>query len=126
MILNSLTLQNTRANNQSTHTSRRCRYEWLCLHRAVLVKRLCSRNLSFNIYRGGVERIFLFSPSVGIGKTGEPVKTHQSDDMKANQQDKDKLYFNHYDPADLEHIIDTQHKVIELMKASNRKSCSLS
>ncbi len=32
-----------------------------------------------------------------------------------------KLYFNHYGPPDLEHIIDIQHQVIKLMKASNRK-----
>ena len=41
--------------------------------------------------------------------------------MKAVEKGKEKLYFNHYDPADLEHIIDTQHKVIKLLKASNRK-----
>ena len=41
--------------------------------------------------------------------------------MKAEEKGKEKLYFNHYDPADLEHIIDTQHKVIKMMKASNRK-----
>ena len=40
--------------------------------------------------------------------------------MKAVEKGKEKLYFNHYDPADFEHIIDTQHKVIKLMKASNR------
>ena len=78
-------------------------------------------NLILNIYRGCFERIFVFSPSIDIDKTWEPVKKHQSDDMKATEKDKEKLYFNHYDPADLEHIIDTQHKVIKLMKASNRK-----
>ena len=78
-------------------------------------------NLIFNIYRGCFERIFVFSPSIDIDKTWEPVKKYQSDDMKATEKDKEKLYFNHYDPADLEHIIDTQHKVIKMMKASNRK-----
>ena len=41
--------------------------------------------------------------------------------MKATEKDKDKLYFDHYDSNDLEHIIDTQHKVIKLMKAQNIK-----
>ncbi len=41
--------------------------------------------------------------------------------MKAIEKDKEKLYFDHYDPADLEHIIDVQHKVIKLMKESNRQ-----
>ena len=44
--------------------------------------------------------------------------------MKAIEKDE-KLYFNHYDPADLEHIIDIQHKIIKLMKASNRKQAVL-
>ena len=78
-------------------------------------------NLILNIYRGCFERIFVFSPSIDIDKTWEPVKKHQEDDMKAVEKGKDKLYFNHYDPADLEHIIDTQHKVIKLMKSSNQK-----
>jgi hypothetical protein len=41
--------------------------------------------------------------------------------MKAVEKGKGELSFNHYDPADLDHIIDTQHKVIKLMTASNRK-----
>ena len=77
-------------------------------------------NLILDIYRGSCQRICVFSPGIGIDKTWEPVKKHQSDDMKAIEKDKEKLYFNHYDPADLEHIIDTQHTVIKLMKASNR------
>ena len=76
-------------------------------------------NLILNIYRGCFERIFVFSPSIDIDKTWEPVKKHQSDDMKATEKDKDKLYF--CNPEDLERIIDTQHKIIKLMKASNRK-----
>ncbi len=42
--------------------------------------------------------------------------------MKAVEKGKEKLYFNHNDPADLEHITDTQHKVIKLMKASSEKA----
>ena len=64
--------------------------------------------------------MLVFSPSIDIDKTWEPVKKHQSDDMKAIEKDKDILYFNHYDTADLEHIIDTHHQIIKLMKASNR------
>ncbi len=40
-------------------------------------------NLMLNIYRGCVERIFVFSPSVDIDKTWEPVEKHQSNYMKA-------------------------------------------
>ncbi len=40
-------------------------------------------NLLLNIYRGCFESIFVFSPSIDIDKTWEPVKKHQEDDMKA-------------------------------------------
>ncbi len=38
--------------------------------------------------------------------------------MKGIEKIKDKPDFNHHDPADLEHMVGTQHNVIEWMKAS--------
>ena len=78
-------------------------------------------NLILNIYRGCFERIFIFSPSIDIDKTWEPVKKYQTDDMKVAEKDNDKLYFDHYTPDDLENIIDMQHKIIKMLKDSNRK-----
>jgi type IV secretory pathway VirB4 component len=78
-------------------------------------------NLIMNIYRGCFERIYIFSPSVDIDATWGPVKKYQQDDMKVIQKDREKLYFDHYDPNDLERIIDTQHKVTKLVKAQGRK-----
>jgi hypothetical protein len=85
-------------------------------------------NLILNIYRGCFERIYVFSPSIEIDKTWEPVKKYQAETMKVTEKDvtdgpkghKDKLYFDHYEANDLEHIIDTQHKVVKLMKAQKR------
>ncbi len=48
-------------------------------------------NLILNIYRGCFERIFVFSPSIDIDTTWEPVKKHQADDMKAIEKGKEKL-----------------------------------
>ena len=48
-------------------------------------------NLILNIYRGCFERVFIFSPSVDIDKTWEPVKKYQSDVMRAIEKDKNKL-----------------------------------
>ncbi len=79
-------------------------------------------NLILNIYRGCFERIFIFSPSVDIDKTWSPVKEYQENILRATEKGKDKLYFDHYDSHDLENIIDTQHKVIKLMKAQKRKT----
>ena len=42
--------------------------------------------------------------------------------MKVIEKEKEKLYFNHYNPDDLENIIETQHKVIKLMKKQGRKN----
>ena len=78
-------------------------------------------NLILNIYRGCFERIFVFSPSIELDKTWEPVNKYQSDIMRADEKGKDKLYFDHYNPSDLENIIDTQHKIIKMMKSANRK-----
>jgi hypothetical protein len=61
-----------------------------------------------------------FSPSIDIDKTWEPVKKYQTDTMRASEKGKEKLYFDHYNPADLENIIETQHKIIKMMKAAKR------
>jgi hypothetical protein len=73
-------------------------------------------NLILKIYRGCFERIYVFSPSVNVDQTWEAVKKYQEDVMKVKETDEEKLYFENYNPADLEHIIETQHKVILLQK----------
>ena len=64
----------------------------------------------------------MFSPSIDIDATWEPVKKYQSEKMKVLENEKEKLYFNSYDPDDLDKIITTQHKVTKLMKTQGRKS----
>ena len=73
-------------------------------------------NLILKIYRGCFERIYVFSPSVNVDQTWEAVKKYQEDVMKVKETDEENLYFENYNPADLEHIIETQHKVILLQK----------
>ena len=41
--------------------------------------------------------------------------------MKVIEKEKEKLYFNSYDPDDLDKIITTQHRVTKLMKTQGRK-----
>ena len=78
-------------------------------------------NLILNIYRGCFERIYIFSPSIDLDSTWLPVKKYQTDTMKVVEKDNEKLYFNSYDPEDLEKIIETQHKVTKLVKSQGRK-----
>jgi len=93
----------------------------ICLAPSGSGKTVLLSNLILNIYRGCFERIYVFSPSIDIDQTWEAVKKFQTDTMKVSEKNgKDKLYFNHYDPNDLEKIIDTQHKVIKLMKEHKR------
>ncbi len=73
-------------------------------------------NLILKMYRGCFERIYVFSPSVNVDQTWEAIKKYQEDVMKVKETDEEKLYFENYNPADLEHIIETQHKVILLQK----------
>ena len=73
-------------------------------------------NLILKMYRGCFERVYVFSPSVNVDQTWEAVKKYQEDVMKVKESDTEKLYFDHYDPEDLENIISTQHKVILHMK----------
>ncbi len=69
--------------------------------------------------------LVIFSPSIVIDKTWEPVKKHRSDDMKAIEHDKEKLHIDQYYSADFEHMIETLHNVIKLMRASTKKTFSI-
>ena len=62
-----------------------------------------------------------FSPSIDVDSTWLPVKKYIEDEMELKESDKEKFYFDHYDPDELQNIIDTQHKVIEYMKKKNHK-----
>ncbi len=77
-------------------------------------KTILLQNMILDIYRGCFERIYIFSPSIDIDHTWEPVKKYIERELKPN--DKEHIYFDQYDPEALEHIIKTQHKVIEYMK----------
>jgi hypothetical protein len=73
-------------------------------------------NLILNVYRGCFERIYGFSPSVHLDQTWQAVKDYQENIMKVKATPKETLYFDHYNPEDLQNIIDTQHNVIVNMK----------
>ena len=77
-------------------------------------KTILLQNMILDIYRGCFSRIYIFSPSIDIDHTWQPVKKYIEEEIKPH--DKEDIYFDHYDPEALEHIIKTQHKVIEYMK----------
>ena len=78
-------------------------------------KTVLIQNLILNIYKGSFERIFIFSPSVHVDDTWNSVKKHISDHMNVDTE-KEKTYFEEYNPEALNQIIKTQHKVIDYQK----------
>ena len=77
-------------------------------------------NLILNIYRDAFERIFVFSPSVDLDSIWKSVKKYQEEKMKAKETEQEKLYYDHYDPEELEKAISTQNNVVNHLKASGR------
>ena len=62
-------------------------------------KTILLQNMILNIYRGCFERIYIFSPSINIDQSWEPVRDYIEEHIKP---DKDKqLYFDEYHPSDL-------------------------
>jgi hypothetical protein len=78
-------------------------------------------NLILNHYRNCFERIYVFSPSIDIDDTWVAVKKYQAEKLKATENDSEKLYFDTYDPNDLENIIETQNKVTKFTKKQGKK-----
>ena len=84
-------------------------------------KTILLQNMILNIYKFCFCRIYIFSPSIDVDSTWLPVKKYIEDEMELKESDKEKFYFDHYDPDELQNIIDTQHKVIEYMKKKGHK-----
>ena len=78
-------------------------------------------NLILHQYRGCFERIYVFSPSVDLDATWEPVKKYQTDVLHAGANKDEKLYYDHYDPDELENVIEVQHKITKHLKKQGRK-----
>ena len=78
-------------------------------------KTVLLQNLILDVYKGCFNRIYIFSPSVDIDHTWNPVKEYITKEIKPH--DEEKIYFDHYDPAELEEIMDKQHKVINYLKS---------
>ena len=90
--------------------------------RALLVgpsgsgKGILLSNMILDIYRDCFSRIYIFSPSINVDMTWEPVKDYINKQMKVKHTDEEPIYFSEYDPDALENIINTQHKIITYMK----------
>ena len=76
-------------------------------------------NMILDIYKGCFSRIYRWSPSINVDSTWKPVKDYIRDTFKQN--DRDKYYFDSYEPSELEQVIKTQQKVIDYQKEQKHK-----
>ena len=84
-------------------------------------KTILIQNMILDIYKGCFSRIFIFSPSINVDSTWLSVKEYIEKEMHVQQTDKEPIYFDHYNPDDLQQIIETQHKVIQFQKKHGHK-----
>ena len=78
-------------------------------------KGILIQNLILKIYRGCFERIYIVSPTAHIDEAYKEVIKYIEKELKIDNK-KEQYLFDEYNPEALEHIIDTQHKVIEYQK----------
>jgi hypothetical protein len=71
-------------------------------------------------YRGCFSRIFVFSPSVDIDMTWEPVKKYVESELKVNLE-REPSFFDEWEPDKLGKIIDEQYRLIEFQKKKGYK-----
>ena len=85
-------------------------------------KTVLLQNLILNVYRGCFERIYIFSPSIIVDSTWDPVKEYMEEEMDIHENTEEQFYFDSYNPEALENIIATQNKVIKHMKAKKKRN----
>ncbi len=76
-------------------------------------------NMILDIYRDCFSRIYIWSPSINVDSTWLPVKDYIRDHIKPNE--REKIYFDSYEPSELEAVIKTQQKVIDYQKEQKHK-----
>ena len=78
-------------------------------------KGILLQNMILDIYKDCFERIYIFTPSINVDHTWQPVKKYISDKIMKSD-DEPEFYYDTYDPESLEKIIDTQKKIVEYQK----------
>ena len=71
-------------------------------------------------YRGVFEKIYIFSPSIGIDDSWIPVKKYIEEDLGVNTE-REQAYYDELDEAALRGIIQRQRKITETSKKLEMK-----
>ena len=65
-------------------------------------------NMILDIYRDCFSRVYIWSPSINVDSTWKPVKDYIRDHIKPS--DREKVYFDSYEPSELEQVIKHNRK----------------
>ena len=84
-------------------------------------KSVLLQQLILDTYRGCFERIFIWSPSIGIDHVWDPVKTYIKKELGVETK-KDKSFFPTYNLKELAEVMDRQFRIAEWQK-KQRKAC---
>ena len=84
-------------------------------------KTVLLQNMILDIYRDCFSRIYIFSPSIEVDQTWQPVKSFITKHMNVKHTKEEPIYFDHYDPEALTHILETQHKSTNFLKKRGDK-----
>ena len=87
-------------------------------------KTVLIQNLLLNIYRGSFERVYIFSPSIHADPAFYEVKKYQKDVMKVDDT-KEDLYFEGFNPSDLQKILERQKKSLSFKRTTKKKNYSV-
>lgn len=85
-------------------------------------KTVLLQRMILDIYKGCFNRIFIFSPSISVDYTWQPVKKYIEEELKLFENDNEKFYYDKFDVEALTKIIDTQHKIIQYLKRNGKSS----
>ena len=66
-------------------------------------KGILLQNMILDIYKDCFERIYIFSPSINVDHTWQPVKKYISDKIM-KKDDEPEFYYDTYDPESLEKL----------------------
>ena len=78
-------------------------------------KGILLQNIILDIYKDCFERIYIFSPSINVDHTWQPVKKYISEKIMKSDEEPE-FYYDTYDPESLDKIIDNQKKIVEYQK----------
>jgi len=97
-----------------------CPLRMLAIGPSGSCKSVALQNMVLDIYKNCFSRVYIFSPSIDIDIIWDPVKDYIKKELKPSKDEK--YLFDHYDPKDLQKIIDQQYKITEYLKKQNKKT----